>query len=200
MPVNEKQLSEEPLYQREQYNKGGVGRIYWDYRDKVALSLLDDRVKRIVDLGCGEGITLEKIVKKFPTSEVIGIDYMQENISICHKHGLTQARQGDVYALDLADNSVDAVVFMEVLEHLEYPDIAINEIRRILKRNGKLITVFPNDGFFKLARLLTLKFKEAAYDPGHVNQWTHKEMKRFLNQYKFSVFFSRSIPFLLWPI
>lgn len=76
MPANEKQISGEPLYQRKQYQKGGVGRIYWDYRDKVALSLLDDRDKRIVDLGCGEGITLEKLVKKFPTSEVIGIDYL----------------------------------------------------------------------------------------------------------------------------
>ena len=200
MPVNEKQISGESLYQRNQYQKGGVGRIYWDYRDRVALSLLNEQDKRIVDLGCGEGITLEKLVKIFPTSEVIGIDYLQENVNICYNHGLKQACKGDIYALDLADKSVDAVVFMEVIEHLEHPEAAIKEIRRILKLNGKLITVFPNDGFFKIARLLTLKFKEAGYDPGHVKQWTQGEMKRFLNQWGFLVFFTRSIPFFLWPI
>lgn len=200
MPVNEKQVSGESLYQRKQYQKGGVGRIYWDYRDRVAISLLNERDKRIVDLGCGEGITLAKLVRMFPTSEVIGIDYLEENVNICHNYGLKKVCKGDVYALDLADNSVDAVVFMEVIEHLEHPEIAIKEIRRILKLGGKLITVFPNDGFFKIARLLTLKFREAAYDPGHVKQWTHKEMKRSLNQHGFSVFFTRSTPFFLWPI
>jgi len=200
MPVNEKQISGESLYQRKQYQKGGVGRIYWDYRDKVALSLLDGGDKRIVDLGCGEGITLEKLVRLFPGSDVTGIDCLQENVAICHSHGLKQVCQGDVYALDLADDSMDAVVFIEVIEHLEHPEAAIKEIRRILKLNGKLITVFPNDYFFKIARLLTLKFKEAAYDPGHVKQWTHEEMRRFLNHWGFLVFFTRSIPFFLWPI
>ena len=199
MPVNEKQTSGEPLYQRKQYQKGGVGRLYWDYRDRVALSLLNEQDKRIVDLGCGEGITLQKLVTMFPTSEVIGIDYLQENVHICLEYGLP-TQQGSVYDIDLADNSVSAVIFMEVIEHLEYPETAIKQIHRILKPNGKLITVFPNDGFFKIARIITLKFKEASYDAGHVKQWTHKEIKRFLNQYEFSVFFSRSTPFFLWSI
>lgn len=200
MPVNEKQVSGESLYQRKQYQKGGIGKTYWDYRDRVAISLLNEKDKQIVDLGCGEGITLGKLVKMFPTSEVIGIDYLQENVNICHNYGLKKVCKGDVYALDLADNSIDAVVFMEVIEHLEHPEIAIKEIRRILKLNGKLIIVFPNDGFFKIARLLTLKLKEAAYDPGHVKQWTHGEMSQFLAQWGFSVFFKRSLPFFLWPI
>lgn len=85
-------------------------------------------------------------------------------------------------------------MFMEVMEHLEYPEIATKEIRRILKLNSKLITVFPNDGFFKIARLLTLKFKEAAYDPGHVKQWTHKGIKRFLNQFVMNTLNRKCIP------
>jgi 2-polyprenyl-3-methyl-5-hydroxy-6-metoxy-1,4-benzoquinol methylase len=199
MPVNEKQSSGEVLYQRKQYDNAGLGRLYWDYRDRVAMSLLDEHDRHIVDMGCGEGITLERAAGMFPLSNVIGIDYMQENVDICLEHGLS-AYQGSVYDIDLEDNSVDAVLLLEVIEHLEYHKEAIGQIRRILRPGGKLIVVFPNDRSFKLARILTFKFKEAVFDPGHVRRWKYKELKRVLEGQGFSVYFSRSIPFGFWPI
>jgi len=199
MPVNEKDTGARPLYQREQYEKGGPGRLYWDYRDRVALSLLDDHDRRIIDVGCGEGITLEKLVALYPSETIIGIDIMQENVDICRDHGLSVFR-GTVYDLDFADDSVDAVIFMEVIEHLEFPETAVHQICRILKPGGKLITVFPNDHFFKVVRILTFKFREAWYDPGHLKQWTPEEMMRFLKDAGFKIFFSRAIPFYLWTI
>ncbi|MBF0567056.1 MAG: class I SAM-dependent methyltransferase [Nitrospirae bacterium] len=198
MPVNIDSTTEK-LYQWQQYNKGGIGRLYWDYRDKVALNLVDDKDRVIVDLGCGEGITLKKIVNKFPAAIVLGIDGMTENIDICTRLGLP-ASLGDVYNLDLPENSVDVVLLFEVIEHLSEPLKALREIHRILKPNGKLIIIFPNDGFFKIARILTLKIKEAAYDPGHVKQWTYGNMMPVLKQAGFSTFFYRSIPFFLWPV
>jgi len=89
---------------------------------------------------------------------------------------------------------------MEVIEHLDYPETAIQEINRVLIPNGRLVVVFPNDRILKIARILTLRFREAAYDPGHVRQWTPYDMDVLLNRHGFTTVFSRNVPFYLWPI
>jgi len=199
MPVTEFNQKQQTIYQREQYAKGGFGRWHWDKRDQMAMSLVRQSDLTIADIGCGEGITLEKMHSLFPERKVLGIDFLSENIDICRHHGC-KVEQGDVYDLPLPSKSVDFVLFMEVIEHLEHPETAIQEIYRVLVPGGRLVIVFPNDMFFKIARILTLRFREAAYDPGHVRQWTPHEMRDFLNSQGFTSIFSRNIPFYLWPV
>lgn len=43
---------------------------------------------------------------------------------------------GDIHALPLADGSVDAIICIAVLEHVEDPQLAIKEIYRVLKPGG----------------------------------------------------------------
>jgi len=199
VPVNEKQTSGEVLYQRIQYAKPGISRTYWDYKDNRIISMIGEDDQRIVDMGCGEGILLEKLVQRFPNRQLLGVDVMEENISICRQFNLP-VMQNDVYQSSLATESQDVVIFMEVIEHLTQPEKAIAEIHRVLRPGGKLIMVFPNDGFFKLARLLMFRLKEARYDPGHVRQWTHGDLKTMLSQMGFDFRHARFIPFFLWPI
>ena len=45
--------------------------------------------------------------------------------------------------LPIATNSIDSVLFLDVLEHLQNPDQALNEIFRVLKSNGVLILQVP---------------------------------------------------------
>ncbi|MFH2219344.1 MAG: class I SAM-dependent methyltransferase [Pseudomonadota bacterium] len=197
MPVTKFHQKQETIYQRDQYAKGGLGRWHWDRRDQTALALVRPSDTTIVDIGCGEGIALEKMHRLFPERHVMGIDNLTENIDICKKHGCN-AETGDVYNLPLPSNSVDFVLFMEVIEHLEHPETAIWEIRRILAPNGRLVIGFPNDAVFKIARILTLRFREAAYDPGHVRQWTPHDMRVLLNRHGFITVFSQNTPFHIW--
>jgi len=188
------------VYQREQYLKGGIGRAYWDYRDRITLSYLDKNDKTIVDVGCGEGITLGRMKERYPASKVFGIDFLNENISICRKYNLDVVR-GDIYNLsDINSGSIDAIIFMEVIEHLDYPDIAMGEIHRILKKSGKVIIVFPNDVVFKVARILTFRFKEAFYDVGHKRQWSPQEIQEFIKSHGFDIVVKKNIPFYFWCI
>jgi ubiquinone/menaquinone biosynthesis C-methylase UbiE len=94
-----------PLLQREQYGKGGIGRWYWDYRDRRALAFIRDE-KNILDVGCGEGITLEKLLQGFPDRNVIGIDYAAEKVRICEQTQLP-ARNGNACKLEFSDHSFD---------------------------------------------------------------------------------------------
>jgi SAM-dependent methyltransferase len=199
MPVTERENESQVLLQRDQYIKGGLGRWYWDFRDSTVFSLLNQNDRKIIDLGCGEGVTLQKLVSRFPQSEVTGIDLLDENVNICLNYGLP-VRKGDVYGIDLPNESVDAVLFLEVVEHLKNPRLAIGEIHRILRPGGKLVLMFPNDKVFKLARLITLRFKEAFYDPGHLKQWSSSEMWTLLTRVGFTVYYSRLIPFWFWKV
>jgi ubiquinone/menaquinone biosynthesis C-methylase UbiE len=185
------------LYQRNQYEKGGIGRLYWDYRDKVVLSNLSNEDQHIADIGCGEGITLEKVTRLFPDKDFIGVDPLQENLLICARHNL-KITGGDVYNLPFRNRSFDCVLLLEVIEHLSNPSSAISEINRILKPVGKLIVIFPNDKMFRVARLMTCKFQEAFYDPGHITQWTPETAEELANHHGFIVIEQKSIPFLIW--
>ena len=139
MPVNEKQSVGEKLYQREQYAKGGLGRIYWDYRDKVILSMLDNNDCKVLDAGCGEGITLEKICKIFPNYTVTGIDNIPENVEICRKHGL-RVEPGDIFNMRFANEEFDTVLFIEVIDVTPFfvPLIMLVQLVGIVKAEKRL--------------------------------------------------------------
>ena len=198
MPVDHDLPVEGMIYQREQYAKGGVGRRYWDYRDAAMLSRITTE-KRIVDIGCGEGITLERLVRRFPDRTVFGIDRCAENVEICRRHHLP-VLLGSVYHLCLSSESVDCCLFTEVIEHLDHPGRALDEIARVLDKNGLLLLLFPNDKVFKLARLATFKFREAFYDPGHVKQWSPKEMVAELESRGFRLLAAENLPFYFWRL
>lgn len=46
---------------------------------------------------------------------------------------------GDVHAMQLPDESVDAILSLSVLEHLHDPAIAMKETHRVLRKGGKLL-------------------------------------------------------------
>jgi SAM-dependent methyltransferase len=166
--------------QKERYEQGGIGRKYWDYRDQVVLGMLGDGPT--LDAGCGEMITTRKI------PGAIGMDIDQGDV------------RGSVYKMPFKDESFGTVVFSEVIEHLAEPELALDEIRRVLKDGGKVIVVFPNDRAFKLAWFVCGMWGEINRDRGHVRQWTPKEARKMLEGHGFEVKEGCSIPFMFWPI
>lgn len=49
----------------------------------------------------------------------------------------------DLSRLPFKDQSVDAIVNIAVLEHVPYPEKAIAEMHRVLKKNGKIFSFIP---------------------------------------------------------
>lgn len=184
------------LPQREQYAKGGVGRWYWDYRDQRTLSSIKDE-KFILDVGCGEGITLQKLLKKFPDRIIHGLDYEWDNVAVCKTHNLP-AQRGSAYELAFEDQSFDCCLFLEVIEHLLDPEKALREIHRVLRKGGLLLVIFPHDWLFKAARLFFMKLKEAFTPSGHVKQWQPAEMRKTLNDVGFEIQEMTYMPFFFW--
>jgi SAM-dependent methyltransferase len=199
MPVHFDLPSEGMIYQRSQYNKGGIGRRYWDYRDRIVMSYILDGDVKILDIGCGEGITLEKLTKISPNKSPVGIDLAWENITICTSIGLP-AIYGSAYNLPFADEYFDVCLMLESIEHMDQPEHAINEAHRVVKYGGKLVAVTPHDRNFLLSRLMTLKIKEAYYDPGHLKVWHPQELRNLFDHCGFTVLHQINIPFVFWQM
>lgn len=52
---------------------------------------------------------------------------------------------GNIWNIDAADNTFDAILCTEVLEHIPYPNDTVAELSRLIKPGGKLILTAPSN-------------------------------------------------------
>ncbi len=88
----------------------------------------------IADLGCSTGFLLEDLHAAHPDAALIGVDMIAAGLRKAHG-AVPEARllQADVCELPLEDQSVDAVVSANLLEHVRDDGRALREIARVLK-------------------------------------------------------------------
>src|SRR6476469_43536 len=99
---------------------------------------------RLVDIGTGTGRMIELFGPR--ASEAIGIDRSSEMLRLARVKleaaGIhSSLRQGDMYALPLADQSADSVIIHQVLHYAHSPASAIAEAARVLAAGGTLLVV-----------------------------------------------------------
>lgn len=140
----------------------------------------------ILDAGCGEGFTLEKLRAQHIGQKLEGIDVQQQAIDLGRQlHPHLTLRQGSVYQLPYEDNSFDVVLCSEVLEHLERPEEALKELQRVARKYC-IITV-PNEPFFRLANFLRGKnLSRWGNDIEHLQHWSSRGITDLVGKY-FSV-------------
>lgn len=93
----------------------------------------------ILDVGSGRGVFLWPLLSAFPTVPVIAVDQSAQRVANLHAVAVGGIKRlsplvGDVHRLELPDKSVDVVTFLEVLEHLARPAVALAEALRIARR------------------------------------------------------------------
>ena len=110
---------------------------------------LDGRpIGRLVDIGTGTGRMLELLGPR--AESAIGIDrspemlrFARAKLAIAEQRepslARTELRQGDMYALPLADRSADLVVLHLVLHYAQQPAAAVAEAARLLGPEGRLL-------------------------------------------------------------
>jgi ubiquinone/menaquinone biosynthesis C-methylase UbiE len=122
-------------------------------------TLREYNVKKVLDLGCGTGRHLIHLIEE--GFDVVGVDNSPKAIELVSKTledtGIrnVELKVADYTKIPWPDESFDAVLCINVIQHGQYSDIqkGVSEIRRILRSGGILL-------------LVTLSTKDVEYGKG----------------------------------
>lgn len=103
---------------------------------------LPDHGAKILDVGCGTGHHL-LYVQRLGYQAAQGIERSPLAYAFCKQLGLQHVVQGDAAATPYGDGQFDAVLVLDVLEHLPDDNAGMREIWRILKPGGLVILTVP---------------------------------------------------------
>lgn len=97
--------------------------------------------KRILDVGCGLGMYVEKF-RQF-SSEVYGVDIDAEKVALASQR-LPNIQVSPAESLPFPDESFDVILLHEVIEHVDDDRQTIREAYRCLAPGGKIVIYAPN--------------------------------------------------------
>lgn len=165
-----------------------------DYRLKRLTEMLKVKRGRILDIGCGGGITTESLQYYYPLMQYFGCDVSKKAIDYAKKFGSGKVKYDIIKnkKLPYKDDFFDACICLDVMEHIPDADFFLKEVRRVLKKDGKFFLLVPCEGqpfthtwiSQKLKWGNKLTFKRY----GHIHpEFTHKSVENLLKKHGFRI-------------
>lgn len=150
-----------------------IYRLIRKYRNKVLLKYIPKDSKTILDIGSSDSDLHKKL--KSLGYEVTPADIEPKSDKI---------KKENIEDMSFKNKSFDTVICLEVLEHTTNPVIAINELKRVAKK--QIIISVPYEPFFTLFRFLI-------WEKEHLWAVTPSVLKRLLGkpQLEKKIFFKR---------
>ena len=133
--------------------------------------------QRVLDVASGEGYG-SFLLRRWGAESVEGIDVDEQTVETA-----TRLFGGDgvhyqchtAEQLPFEDHTFDVVCSFETIEHLDHPELFLQEIRRVLKPGGNIILSCPNDPYY---------YKQGTPgNPFHKRQYTYFDFKQLAEKY-----------------
>lgn len=134
----------------------------------------------ILDLGTGNGALLQQLMAARRGGSATAVDLLSRPDALPADVRWIQADLND--PIPLPDGSFDAIVSVEVIEHLENPRALVRECHRLLKAPGLLILTTPNQESLRSLAALVVRghfvaFLDASY-PAHITALVRRDLAR----------------------
>lgn len=182
MRTSEKNLMQS-FYETHHLNGNRLQQSFLEKERGALFSKWIGKNKILLDLGGRDGT----LTRYYCENNYVTIGDIDENaLSLAKKNYDVETKIINLNeTLPFEDNSFDIIVMAEVLEHLPYPMITLEEIRRILKKDGLFIGNVPLAYHLK-DRIQILRGRKLLIsgDPTHLQFLSYKDAKELL-----SVFF-----------
>jgi len=152
--------------------------------------------KNLLDAGCGDSEALIRLSNLLP-DDTVGFDLNEEQIRRSRiRLPTTSFEKQDIYNLSYPDNSFEMVICFEVMEHLEKPLDALEELARVSSKY--LLLSVPHEPYFMLGNLLRGKnISRLGNDIEHINHWGKRKFCNFLTNKVEVKSIEKSFPWLI---
>jgi ubiquinone/menaquinone biosynthesis C-methylase UbiE len=169
-PVKDKSIEDTGERMVPAYHKGHL--VYGEHivRYQAAAELV--RGKVVLDIASGSGYGSACLGET--AKQVTGVDIDNDAIAYAKKNYASKTVdfvKGDGIKIPLDDNSVDAVVSFETIEHIEDYQTFMAEVKRVLKNDGIFLLSTPND----------IEFPETNHY--HIYEFEQKELKKLISKF-----------------
>ena len=94
----------------------------------------------ILDIGCGTGAMSHRLTR---WGRVVSADFSPLALQFSRRRGLQNLVGADAMNLPLSSKSFDALIAMDMLEHLPDDNAALREFHRVLKPGGRVLLTVP---------------------------------------------------------
>jgi ubiquinone/menaquinone biosynthesis C-methylase UbiE len=185
------------------YEEGGgiaAGLVNGFYR---ALASLCSGIapQSVLEVGCGEGFGTQRIHEMLPPDTVFRALDVETRLveATARRNPDVPVTLGSIYALPEQDRSLDLVLALEVLEHLEDPVRALSELQRISRR--WVVTSVPREPLWRFLNLCRLRYvTDLGNTPGHLQHWSSRSFVRLISQFGEVLAVRRPLPWtiVLW--
>ena len=144
---------------------------------------------KVLDLGCGFGRHAYESLRR--GADVVACDMALPELSEVRatyaamieaseidSSSVAFACAGDATALPFNDNTFDRIIASEVLEHIKEDEVALKELFRVLKPNGRIAVTIPAFLPEKICWLLSDEYHAPKEVGGHVRIYKKNEIKK----------------------
>ena len=166
---------------------------YWHMRrfDEVG-KLIEPSTGKILDIGSADGMFTKVIYDKSHAKEIVGIDVLKSSVDWANKHWKRyremKFKVGDAHNLNFNPNSFDAVVALEVLEHVVDPKQVLTQVKKILKKGGYAIFLVPSDSkLFSVIWYIWTRFRGKIWDHTHIQSFRSNYLPKLAKKVGFEV-------------
>ena len=104
--------------------------------------------KNVLDIASGTGYGADILYKLGRAKHVFGVELNQEAVDYAnaiYSSEYVEYKQGSILDIPFTDNTFDVLTSFETLEHIENEERQMQEIKRVLKKDGLYILSTPND-------------------------------------------------------
>ncbi|MCK5236998.1 MAG: glycosyltransferase, partial [Deltaproteobacteria bacterium] len=153
--------------------------------------LIPEGAKRILDVGCGEGILGKRLLERGAV-EVVGVE-MTSRAAERAEQNLSTVLCGNIeeIALPFDDDYFDSIIMADVLEHLKDPLGTLIKVKRCLAPGGVIAVSVPNVRYYGVIDMLVEGRWEYAdsgiLDRDHLRFFTFKEISALLTEAGFEI-------------
>jgi SAM-dependent methyltransferase len=95
---------------------------------------------QILDAGCGSGRNMVDFV---PLGTVFGLEISDASVDRARNRGVGEVAQCSIASTPFADGQFDAVLCLDVIEHVAEEHEALCELHRIVRPGGRLLITVP---------------------------------------------------------